>query len=78
MTEAQRHQERQFPTRLVVAGIVLLLVVIFAIANNDKVKVDFIIFDISDIALFWVILASVVLGVIIGYLFSMSRRARRN
>jgi uncharacterized integral membrane protein len=78
MTEAQRHRERQFPTRLVVAGIVLLLVVVFAIANNDKVKVDFIIFDISDIALFWVILASVVLGVIIGYLFSMSRQARRN
>lgn len=78
MTEAQRRQERQFPTRLVVAGIVLLLVVIFAIANNDKVKVDFIIFDISDIALFWVILASVVLGVIIGYLLNVSRRARRN
>jgi uncharacterized integral membrane protein len=78
MTDAQRHQERQFPTRLVVAGIVLLLVVIFAIANNDKVKVDFIIFDISDIALFWVILASVVLGVVIGYLINMSRRARRN
>lgn len=78
MTEAQRHQERQFPTRLVVAGIVLVLVVIFAIANGDRVDVDFVVFSVDDIRLFWVILASVVLGALIGYLFNVHRRARRN
>jgi uncharacterized integral membrane protein len=78
MTEAQRPRERPFPTRLVVAGIILLLVLIFALANSDRVKVDFIVFDVTDIRLFWVILFSAIFGAIVGYLFNMRRRARRD
>jgi uncharacterized integral membrane protein len=78
MTEAQRPRERPFPTRLVVAGIILVLVVIFAVANSDRVNVDFVVFEVEDIRFFWVILISAVVGAIVGYLFNMRRRARRN
>ena len=78
MTEAQRPRERPFPTRLVVAGIILVLVVIFAVANSDRVNVDFVVFEVEDIRLFWVILVSAVGGAIVGYLFNLRRRARRN
>jgi uncharacterized integral membrane protein len=79
MTEARGQQEkRPFPTRWVVAGIILVLIVIFAIANSARVDVDFVVVDVEEIRLFWVILGSAVIGAILGYLFSMHRRARRN
>ena len=77
MTEVQRTNERQFPIRLILAGVILLLIVIFAVVNSDKVKVDFVVFSIDDIALFWVILGSAVIGAILGYMFNTRRRANR-
>jgi uncharacterized integral membrane protein len=78
MTEVQQPREREFPTRLVVAGVILVLIVIFAIVNSDDVDVDFVVFKVTDIALFWVILGSAIIGAIGGYLFNLRRRARRN
>jgi uncharacterized integral membrane protein len=78
VTEVEHTRDRQFPTRLIVAGVILLLIVIFAIVNSDEVKVDFVVFSIDDIALFWVILGSAVIGAIFGYLFNMRRRANRD
>ena len=62
--------------RTYAAGAVALLVLIFVIQNSQKVTVDFI-FANTNTPLFFVILISVGLGALIGWLFPHVRRDRR-
>ncbi len=57
-------------------GAVAILVLIFVIQNSQKVEVDFI-FATTSTPLFFVILISVGLGALIGWLFPHVRRDRR-
>lgn len=62
--------------RAYAAGAVAILVLVFVIQNSQKVDVDFILATTST-PLFFVILISVGLGALIGWLFPHVRRDRR-
>jgi uncharacterized integral membrane protein len=61
--------------RQVVAGIGILIVLIFAIANLEDASIDFVVGDVT-LPLFFVIVGSALLGAIAGWLFS--RHLQRN
>jgi uncharacterized integral membrane protein len=50
--------------RLVVLGVALVLLIAFIVGNSASVKVNFVFFD-TKASLIWVIIISVVLGVIV-------------
>ncbi len=65
--------------RLVVAAIGLILLIAFAVANSDSVKVSFV-FLSANVSLIWVIVISAVLGGVVDRLMilvSHRRKARR-
>ncbi len=62
--------------RLIIAGIVIVLVLWFALVNSQRVTIDFIIFE-RRARLIYVILGSAVLGAIAGALLRHRRRERR-
>jgi uncharacterized integral membrane protein len=62
--------------RLIIAGIVIVLVLWFALVNSQRVTIDFIIFE-RRARLIYVILGSAVLGAIAGALLRRHRRERR-
>jgi uncharacterized integral membrane protein len=70
---APQPANRKHQVRLVVAGICVVVVLLFAFQNRGEVKVDYLFFD-RESRLIYVILASAILGAIAGALF---RRARR-
>jgi uncharacterized integral membrane protein len=61
--------------RQVVAGIGILIVLIFAIANLEDATVDFVFANVT-LPLFFVIVGSALLGAIAGWMFS--RHVQRN
>ncbi|MCW2621795.1 MAG: hypothetical protein JWL64_1397 [Frankiales bacterium] len=65
-------------TARLVAGIVLLvLLVLFAVANSDKTTIDFLVADV-DIPLILVLLVTAVVGAAVWELFRfLFRRSRR-
>ncbi len=58
--------------REVVAGIGAVIVLVFAIANFEDAKVDFVFADVT-LPLFFVIVGSALIGAIAGALFSRRR-----
>ncbi len=64
---------RPIPIRLIVALIVLALLALFIWRNDDEATVDFVVFDVTT-AVAWVILISVVLGLLIGLVVMRFRR----
>jgi uncharacterized integral membrane protein len=62
--------------RIYAAGAVAVLVLVFVIQNSQKVEVDFV-FANTSTPLFFVIVISVALGALIGWLFPHVRRDRR-
>ena len=70
---APRPANRRHQVRIAIAGIAVVLVLLFAFQNRDPVKVDYLFFDRQS-RLIYVILGSAILGAIAGSLF---RRARR-
>ncbi|MGH9031007.1 MAG: lipopolysaccharide assembly protein LapA domain-containing protein [Acidimicrobiia bacterium] len=69
-------QSRMPSARLIIAGIVIVLVLWFALVNSQRVTIDFIIFE-RRARLIYVILGSAVLGAIAGALLRHRRRERR-
>ena len=61
--------------RQIVIGIIVLVVVIFALANLEDAKVDFVFGDVT-LPLFFVIVGSGLLGVLVGW--SIARHRQRN
>jgi len=74
------HQDSRRDTketvRLVVAGIGLLLLIAFAVANSASVHVSFLVTS-ARVGLIWVIIISALLGVVVDRLVIMLRRRRR-
>ena len=73
------HPDRQTPDdkgagRLIVAGIIVLVVILFALFNRERVQVDWILFERSS-RLIYVIIASALLGALADRL--LVRRSRR-
>jgi uncharacterized integral membrane protein len=70
-SEPRSHKESRIRTgqtvRVVIWIVVLVLLVVFAALNTDKVNVDWG-FDTTDVALWVVIGVSAVAGFVIGYL----------
>ena len=62
--------------RTYAAGAIAILVLVFVIQNSQKVEVDFV-FATTSAPLFFVIVISVGLGALIGWLFPHVRRDRR-
>lgn len=58
--------------KYVIIGILVLIVVVLAIANSKKVKVDFVVADIR-LPLFVVIVGSAVIGWIVGWFMGRTR-----
>lgn len=56
-------------------AVIVLVLLLFVIANHDSVKIDFLLFDVN-IALIWVLVGTALLGAAAGFLFG--RRSRRN
>ena len=58
--------QRPVSPKFVVAVILVVIVIVLAVANSKKVKVDFVVADVS-LPLFVVIVGSALVGLVIGY-----------
>ena len=62
--------------RWIVAGIVAVALLIFAIQNSERVDVDFLVFD-AQVRVVAVIVVSAALGFVVGWLLGRPSRAQR-
>lgn len=69
-------RDRAVLARLVVAVVIVALVIWFAVANSQRVEVDYLVFS-RDSRLVYVIIGSAVLGAVADRLIRRRRRARR-
>ena len=67
---------REQQTRLIMAGVLALLVLVFAIQNTTEVRVSFLFFH-WDARVIYVIILSAGLGALAGWLFQRHRRRDR-
>ncbi|MGH9208019.1 MAG: hypothetical protein ACRD1G_15930 [Acidimicrobiales bacterium] len=67
---------KPLPWRPFLAGVSLILLIIFAVENTTRVKVHWVFFT-SDNALISVIIVSAILGALVGQLAGRVRRSRR-
>ncbi|MET0740405.1 MAG: LapA family protein [Candidatus Nanopelagicales bacterium] len=70
-----RELKSDLRVRLWVGGILAILGLIFVVQNTEQVSVDFFFWSF-DIALIWVLIAMVLLGVIITLLVQWRRRVK--
>ena len=63
---------RNINAKQILVGVLILVVVVLAIANSGKVKVDFVIGDVQ-MRLFVVIIGSALIGWLIGWFMGRSR-----
>jgi uncharacterized integral membrane protein len=63
---------RRVSVKQVIVGVLVLVVVVLAIANSKRVKVDFVVTDIT-MPLFLVIVGSALIGWIVGWFMGRSR-----
>lgn len=63
---------RSIGPKQILVGVLVLVVVVLAIANSDRVKVDFVIGDVQ-MRLFVVIVGSALIGWVIGWFMGRSR-----
>jgi uncharacterized integral membrane protein len=75
-SEGSGRQPRRFTSREVAGIVLLVLVLIFALANLEQIKVDFIVTDVT-VPLFFVIAVPTIFGFGAGMLFAHSRVNRR-
>ena len=68
--------EKGFPWKLVLWGVVALYAVIFLLVNSDRRDVDFVFFTVRT-RMIWLILLSMALGAALGWLGPRFWRGRR-
>jgi uncharacterized integral membrane protein len=61
-------------TKLIVAGVIGVLLLLFVVQNNEKATVNFLFFD-ANVSVWFVIVLSAVLGFLAGWFVSRSRKA---
>lgn len=66
---------RNISAKQVIIGVLILVVVILAIANSGKVKVDFVVGNI-EMRLFVVIVGSALIGFLIGWFVGRNRASK--
>jgi uncharacterized integral membrane protein len=78
--EPQRQPQQRAPsrdqTRLIVASVIAVLLIIFAVQNTKEVRVSFLFFH-WDGRVIYVIILSALLGMLIAYLLGRRRRRVR-
>jgi uncharacterized integral membrane protein len=74
--EPRQRPGRDNQTRLIVALIVTVLLVIFALQNTETARVRFLFFE-WDGRVIYVIIVSAIAGAIAGWLLQRARRRRR-
>jgi uncharacterized integral membrane protein len=69
-----QHSERRWDVqgKHVVIGVLVLVLIVFALLNTSRVNLDFIVGD-ADISLIFVIVASAVIGFALGYVVKARR-----
>jgi uncharacterized integral membrane protein len=72
-----QRQTRQIQPRLIIAGVIGVLLLWFAIVNRQRVKIDFILFE-RESRLIYIIIGAAVLGAIAGALVRRRREHRRD
>jgi uncharacterized integral membrane protein len=65
---------RNISPKLVVASILVAIVIVLAAVNSKKVKVDFVVADVT-LPLFVVIVGAAVVGLVIGYFLGRREKA---
>ncbi|MBJ7456706.1 MAG: hypothetical protein JHC74_11665 [Thermoleophilia bacterium] len=69
-------QDRQRTTRLVIAGVIALVVILFALFNRDRVSVNWILFE-RESRLIYVIIGSALLGALADRLLQRRGRSKK-
>jgi uncharacterized integral membrane protein len=70
---------RQVPTRLVVAGVALIVALVFIFQNSERVETTFLVFNVTTrlwVGLLVAVLVGVILGLVLGA--GWNRRRRRD
>jgi uncharacterized integral membrane protein len=65
---------RNISPKMVIAIILVVIVIVLGIANSKKVKVDFVVADVT-LPLFVVIVGSAIIGLVIGYFLGRREKA---
>lgn len=68
-----KERGREFPVRIIVAGIALVLAIIFVVQNRDEVETNFL-FVHGTQPLWFLILINLLLGALLGQAIGMLRR----
>jgi uncharacterized integral membrane protein len=74
-TKTPDAQDRERVTRLVVAAVIVVLVILFALFNRERVSVDWILFERRS-RLIYVIIASALLGALADRLIQKRHRPK--
>ncbi len=69
-------QDRQRTTRLIIAGVIALVVILFALFNRDRVSVNWILFE-RESRLIYVIIGSALLGALADRLLQRRSRSKK-
>jgi len=65
---------RSVSPKMIIAIILVVIVIVLAIANSKKVKVDFVVADVT-LPLFVVIVGSAIVGLLVGYFIGRREKA---
>lgn len=68
-------QKSGISPRLIVAGVLGLVALLFVVQNSDRHRVDFLLWDMSAPAWLWMIIL-LAIGVVIGSIFPWFRRKK--
>jgi len=65
---------RNISPKMIIAIILVVIVIVLAIANSKKVKVDFVVANIT-LPLFVVIVGAAIVGLVVGYFLGRREKA---
>lgn len=72
----REYEEQGSSVGLIIAGIVAVAVLIFVLQNSEDTTMEFLFFS-ANVPLSFVIVVSLILGAILGWIFAFMRRRRK-